>query len=107
MTNIKSITPIADGQTYDLEVDHPDHQFYLSNGVLTSNSHAIMYSFISYTTAYLKAHYPLEFLLANLMQELKSNAPSAEGNILRIKQELRNHHLEILPPNVNTSNLEY
>ena len=107
MSNIKSITFVGDHQTYDLEVNHPDHQFYLSNGMLTSNSHAVLYSMVSYKTAYLKAHYPVEFLLANLMAEVKSNTPDAKVNIERIKSELRGNKIKILPPDINKSKLQY
>ena len=31
-------THIGDGQTYDIEVDHPDHLFVLANGAIVSNS---------------------------------------------------------------------
>jgi DNA polymerase III alpha subunit len=107
MGNIKSAREIGEFQTYDLEVDHPDHQFYLSNGVLTSNSHSILYSMTSYKTAWLKAHFPIEFLMANLMAEVKSNAPDAKGNIEKIKKELRKHRVKIVPPDVNKSQLVY
>ena len=105
--NIESVKYVGDYQTYDLEVDHSDHQFYLSNGMLTSNSHAVLYSMTGYKTAHLKAHYPVEFLLANLMAEVKSNAPDAKNNIDKIKKELKNHKVEILPPDINSSQLTY
>jgi len=70
-------------------------------------SHSILYSMTSYKTAYLKAHYPIEFLMANLMAEVKSNAPDAKGNIEKIKKELRKHRVKIVPPNVNNSQLAY
>lgn len=107
MSNIASVKFIGEEQTYDLEVNHPDHQFYLSNGMLTSNSHAVLYSMTSYKTAYLKAHYPVEFLLANLMAEVKSNAPDANGNIQKIKKELRKNKVKILPPDINKSQLTF
>lgn len=66
MTNIKSITPIGKHQTYDLEVDHPDHQFYLANGVLTSNSHAVAYAIDSYWCAWLMKYYEEQWLSAYL-----------------------------------------
>lgn len=105
--NIKSIKVVGLDQTYDLEVNHPDHQFYLSNGMLTSNSHSILYSLISYHTAYLKAHYKLPFLTANLISEAKSNAKSAKGNILKIKEEIRKSGVTIVPPNINQSLMTY
>lgn len=107
MGNIKSIKSIGSFQTYDLEVNHPDHQFYLSNGILTSNSHSILYSMLSYKTAYLKAHFPIEFLLANLIAEVKSNAQDADKNISKIKQEIRLNRVKILPPDINKSLLNY
>lgn len=107
MGNIKSVTYIGKHQTYDLEVNHPDHQFYLSNGVLTSNSHSTLYSMISYHTAWLKAHYPVEFLLANLISELDSNAPNRDDNIAKIKHELRSKKITILKPDLNDSQMSY
>jgi DNA polymerase-3 subunit alpha len=72
-----------------------------------NRSHAITYSFISYITAYLKANFPLEFLLANLKSELQSNAPTAEESALKIKNELRKLGKKILPPDVNKSEVSY
>jgi len=107
MGNIKSIKYIGEEQTYDLEVDHSDHQFYLSNGILTSNSHSVLYSMISYQTAYLKAHNPIEFLLANLMFEVNSNAQDSKSNIEKIKKELRDRKVKIIAPSINESQLSY
>ena len=70
-------------------------------------SHSILYSMTSYKTAYLKAHYPIEFLMANLMAEVKSNSPDAKGNIEKIKKELRKHRVKITPPDLNKSQLAY
>lgn len=70
-------------------------------------SHSVLYSMTSYKTAYLKAHYPIEFLLANLMAEVKSNAPDAKSNIEKIKKELRNNKVKIIPPDINKSQLTY
>jgi DNA polymerase-3 subunit alpha len=70
-------------------------------------SHSILYSMLSYKTAYLKAHYPIEFLLANLMSELNSNSPDASKNISKIKQELRDRNVKIIPPDINKSQLTY
>jgi DNA polymerase-3 subunit alpha len=70
-------------------------------------SHAVLYSMTGYKTAYLKAHYPVEFLMANLMAEVKSNSPDAKGNIEKIKKELRAHRIKITPPDINKSQLAY
>jgi DNA polymerase-3 subunit alpha len=70
-------------------------------------SHAVLYSMTGYKTAYLKAHYPVEFLLANLMAEVRSNTPDARSNIEKIKNELKAHKVKILPPDINSSQLTY
>ena len=70
-------------------------------------SHAVLYSMIGYKTAFLKGHYPVEFLLANLMSEVKSKAPDAKSNIDKIKKELRKYKVKLLPPDVNSSQLTY
>jgi DNA polymerase III alpha subunit len=72
-----------------------------------NKSHAVLYSMISYHTAYLKAHFPVEFLLANLMAEIGSNAPDAEDNIAKIKKEIVKYKVKILPPDLNKSQLSY
>lgn len=72
-----------------------------------NSSHAVLYSMISFKTAYLKAHYPLEFLVANLMSEVESNSPMAKDNILKIKDEIRALGVKVLPPDINKSHMSY
>lgn len=72
-----------------------------------NQSHATLYSMISFHTAYLKAHFPIEFLVSNLISEVKSNAKDSKENILKIKGELRNRKIKIVPPDVNTSDLSW
>ncbi len=84
-----------------------DENIASAAGYLFNKSHAILYSFTSYVTAYLKAYYPIEFLLANLMANNGSNAPDAQKNIDQSKMELRQHKVKILPPDINKSQMEY
>ncbi len=73
-----------------------------------NKSHATFYSFIGYHTAWLKAHYPLEFLVANLRSKVRSNnAKVAKDNIARIKEEIRGLGVKIIPPNINKSDMTY
>src|ERR1019366_5175788 len=72
-----------------------------------NKSHAVLYSMISYHTSFLKAHHPIEFLLANLMSEIRSGAKIAKKNIEKIKQEIRNHGVLITPPDINKSDITY
>jgi len=66
MAKIISYRPIGKYQTYDIEVDHSDHQFYLSNGVLTSNSHSFCYAYASFRCAWLYTYYPEQWIKACL-----------------------------------------
>lgn len=45
---------VGEQQGYDIEVDHPQHNFMLASGLMTSNSHAVSYGLMGYYTAYLK-----------------------------------------------------
>jgi len=72
-----------------------------------NKSHAVLYSFISYLTAYYKAHFPLEFLTANLIMESRSGLKVEDTNIPKIKQEIRRLGIKILPPDLNKSKMAY
>ncbi len=63
-----------------------------------NKSHAAAYAFISYQTAYLKAHYPVEFLVASINLEIDN---SEKINVFL--QEAKSHNIEILPPDINKS----
>lgn len=72
-----------------------------------NKAHATFYSMLGYQTAYLKAHFPLEFMVANLMSEVTSNAKISKDNITKIKEEIRSLKINILPPDINTSQMTY
>jgi len=102
MTNIKSIVPIGSHQTYDLEVDHPDHQFYLANGMLTSNSHAVAYAFDSYYAAWLHTYYEKDWL-ATILQ-VESSSP--EG-LTKTIDEVKQMGYNFIPADINLSGDEW
>ncbi|MBR4437014.1 MAG: DNA polymerase III subunit alpha, partial [Spirochaetales bacterium] len=63
-----------------------------------NKSHAAAYSVLAYRTAYLKCHYPAEFMAANLTNEI--------GNPDHFKmylEETKAMKLKILPPTINVS----
>lgn len=66
MPNVKSVEFVGLEETYDLEVEHPDHQFYLDNGILTSNSHATAYAIDSYLCAFLAHYHTDQWVIAHL-----------------------------------------
>lgn len=102
MAKVISVKEIGDMDTYDLEVDHPDHQYYLANGILTSNSHSVSYSHISYYTAWLRCHYPTQFMCALL----NSEDPNSDKS-LEYVNECGKMGISITPPDVNLSSGKY
>jgi len=63
-----------------------------------NKSHAAAYALIAYRTAYLKAHYPVEFMAALLSSEIGNQDKLAE-----YLNECRDMGIGILPPDVNSS----
>ena len=102
MSKIIDVQYAGQHQTYDLEVDHPDHQFYLANGVLTSNSHAIAYAIDSYYGAWLMTYYETDWL-ATCLQSENSNVESLAWMMSEIKQL----GYDISQPDINHSTDEW
>ncbi len=67
-----------------------------------NKSHATCYSWIAYQTAYLKAHYPAEFMAANLTRN-KDDI----GEVGKFMDECRNLGMNVLGPDVNESDLTF
>ncbi len=67
-----------------------------------NKSHAAAYAIISYQTAYLKANYPVEFLVASMNLDI---GDTDKLNIFR--QEAVSHGIKILPPDINKSGARF
>lgn len=67
-----------------------------------NKSHAVSYAFISYQTAYMKAHYPVEFMAALMSADEDNN-----DRIMKEVQECREMGIDVLPPSVNESNHQF
>ena len=67
-----------------------------------NKSHSAAYALIAFQTAYLKAHYPTEFMAALL----SSNMGDTE-KIMRYIAECKDTGIDILPPDCNESNVEF
>src|SRR3712207_6536874 len=63
-----------------------------------NRSHSVAYAYLSFQTAYLKAHYPEHFYAAVLSNELENT-----GKVLKYINELRGQGIKLLPPDVNES----
>ncbi len=67
-----------------------------------NKSHSCAYALLAYQTAYLKTHFPVEFMAALLTSE----TGNAEKQVKYIN-EARGMNIPILPPNVNESDLYF
>lgn len=63
-----------------------------------NKSHSAAYAFISYQTAYLKAHFPVEYMCAFL-----SSVIDNQERVVFYIQECRRLEIPILPPDINES----
>jgi DNA polymerase III alpha subunit len=94
---IVRVVPVGKCHMFDLEVANSTHNFILPNGIVTSNSHAYAYTYISARLLYLKAHYPLEFYTAILMCENDTD------KFKEYKLDAKKHGIEICPVHINKS----
>ena len=67
-----------------------------------NKSHSAAYALVTYQTAWLKAHYPKEFLAALLSLEMDSTE-STYKNLA----DAREHGIRVLPPDVNYSQSDF
>jgi DNA polymerase-3 subunit alpha len=66
-----------------------------------NKAHATVYAHVSYQAAYLKAHYPLEYMTANLTSWL-----GKQDQFLVMKNEAERMGIKLLPPDINFSDIE-
>ncbi|MCK9626104.1 MAG: DNA polymerase III subunit alpha [Bacteroidales bacterium] len=67
-----------------------------------NKSHSTCYAWIGYQTAYLKAHYPAEFLAANLSKNLNDI-----DEITKLMDDCRRMKIKVLGPDVNESSTTF
>jgi DNA polymerase-3 subunit alpha len=67
-----------------------------------NKSHSAAYAIISYQTAFLKAHYPAEFMSALLSCDIGNS-----DKLVVFINEVRDMGLEVLPPEINHSHVRF
>jgi DNA polymerase-3 subunit alpha len=97
---VVSIEYVGEQDTYDLTVD-VDHNF-VADGLIVHNSHSAAYALITYQTAYLKKHFEVEFMAA-----LMTNDRDNTDKVVRFINEAKAMNIEVLPPDVNKSQLDF
>jgi DNA polymerase-3 subunit alpha len=63
-----------------------------------NKSHSAAYAYLAFVTAYLKAHYPIDFMAALLTSETGNTA-----KVVKYINECREMSIRILPPDINHS----
>ncbi len=67
-----------------------------------NKSHSAAYALISYQTAYLKAHYPAEFMAAVLSSDMDNTE-----KVVNFIEECEDMNLTVLPPDINLSHYKF
>ena len=84
------VSEAAAQSVYDEIVDFANYAF--------NKSHAVCYAVVSYQTAYLKCHYPRQYMAALMTSVLDS-----AGKISGYMAECKELHIPTLPPDINHS----
>ncbi len=72
-----------------------------------NKSHSTAYALIAYMTAYLKAHYPLEFMAALLSSDIPARNFKKKDSTVEHIEDCQRMGIEVVPPDVNHSAAEY
>jgi len=67
-----------------------------------NKAHTCAYAYLAYKTAYLKAHFPTEFMAVNLSCEISDTSKLAE-----FIEECKRHDIKVLPPSINESRSDF
>src|SRR5256714_9836924 len=67
-----------------------------------NKSHSAAYALLAYHTAYLKTHYPVEFMAALLTSQTGDT-----DSIVKYINECREMNIEVLPPDINRSDANF
>ncbi len=67
-----------------------------------NKSHSAAYAMVSYQTAYLKAHYPIEY-----MASLLSASTDNQDDIVKYVGDCRTANIQVLPPDINRSEFDF
>ena len=105
---------LGEQEVYDIGVAsvNGSHNFVLENGIVASNcfnkAHSVSYSMLTYITAYMKAHYPVEFFAALMSTRSKTLQPKTWATKApEYISEAQKFNVHIYPPSVNNSGYEF
>ncbi|MCF6345927.1 MAG: DNA polymerase III subunit alpha [Thiomicrorhabdus sp.] len=67
-----------------------------------NKSHSAAYALVSYQSAWLKAHYPAEFMAAQISSDMDNT-----DKVVHMVNECGDMNLTVLPPNINTGDIHF
>jgi DNA polymerase-3 subunit alpha len=97
---VVSIEYAGEEETFDLTIDGT-HNF-VANDIVVHNSHAADYGVITVQSAFLKAHYPAEYMTA-LLSVYYDDAE----RVTNFLGECKRLNIPILPPDINYSQMDF
>jgi DNA polymerase III subunit alpha len=72
-----------------------------------NKSHSTAYALIAYQTAYLKSHYPVEFMAALLSGDIPGRNFKKKDALVEHMEDCERMGIEVVPPDVNHSNVDF
>ena len=96
---IISIKKLGKMKTMDIEVKNNTHCFY-GDGIATSNSHSYSYAINGYWSAYMKAHFPIQFFTSYLRYAKEKQDPLME--IKELINEAKLMDIEVVTPDLRS-----
>ena len=72
-----------------------------------NKSHSTAYALIAYMTAYLKAHYPVEFMAALLSCDIPGRNFKSKDALVEHLEDCRRMEVDLVPPSVNSCESDF
>lgn len=102
LCKIVSIEQDGVENTYSVEMYNDPHNFTLSSGIVSCNSHSYEYGLIAYQTAYLKANYPVQYMCSLLNANMDNT-----DDVIKYIDECKKMGIKVLPPSVKSGNTKF
>ena len=73
-----------------------------------NKAHSASYGLVAYQTAYMKYHYPVEYMTAMFTAEARGNTGDSKNEKIQMcVEECKRMKIKVLPPDINTSAVEF
>ena len=72
-----------------------------------NKSHSTAYALIAYMTAYLKAHYPVEFMAALLSGDIPGRNFQRKDSLVEHIEDCQRMNIDVVPPHINQSDADF